>query len=656
MPSAPTLLLDLAGVARLAEVQRPVASMWRTRFASASDPFPPVVDEQGGRALFDAMEVAQWLARTKHGNNRDATADAAASASPYDFDFTDASHVDIVDALLALRSASGGPVGGLGAGELQRQAAAVDPDDSLLVKEISSVRAAWAEWADLLADAAYSPTYASRILERRHAATRASAGSSGPLAATAERLLVGLAGELVLDKRAELVVNAGIAPSLAAELLSRLGDEAELVVPPGLEGRRVRRRCICEGLALPAASSMSDAPRLFIERLPSTTARSASEILRAIDELVLGMRDHDRAIVVAPAAVLIEPVAHSDDLVRADVLRTGRVRVIAKLPAGLLAASTREALALWVLGREAGDVALADRVTAVADLTDVQLTDAARADLTSDVSAAMGGARDKRDHAFRFTRLVRTTSLIASRGALVSGGVVRAVITQSSTDLPALVDHALLALGPDAPEFSITAAPGPTLPAVRVEQLVADRHVRVQVGTRIATDEFSASGLVVVGPADLDDPARIGPRRVDPLAFAARHPSARLTEAGDVIFRTSPTANAWVDPDGSKVVEQPARVLRIDRSDPGGLVPELVVADINGSAGGPGRWRRWRLRRVVPQNTRPLHDAMADVARRREALVRRIAALDSYAEVLASAVVSGAVTLTDHAAVAVSDK
>ena len=67
MPSHTPLLIDLTGVARLAEVQRPVASVWRTRFASSSDPFPQIVSSSGGRPLFDAISVAQWLTRTDRG-------------------------------------------------------------------------------------------------------------------------------------------------------------------------------------------------------------------------------------------------------------------------------------------------------------------------------------------------------------------------------------------------------------------------------------------------------------------------------------------------------------------------------------------------------------------------------------------------------------
>jgi hypothetical protein len=655
VPKDSPLLLDLAGVARLAAVQRPVATVWRSRFSAADDPFPPAVREQGGRPLFDATSVAQWLSRTEHGNNSDAEADAAASASPSDFDVADASHVAVVDALLALRSSSGKPVGGLAVDELHRRALIADPNDSCLVTEISNARAAWAEWADLLSDAAYAPIEASLLLERRHGATRSAAGSSGPLTASAEALLLALAYALVIENQAELVVSPRMPPSLVVELVSRVGDDVDLVVFPLPEGRLIRRRLLLDGLVPPASTSVTDAPRLFVERLSFTAVSSRSEMLRAVDELALGMRDHDRAIVLAPAALLIDSIAPSDTLARSDVLRSGRVRAIAKLPAGLISSSPREALGLWVLGREAGDLPPAEQVTAVADLTDATLTAATLRDLTNDVMAAMGNAQDANAHAFRFTRLVRTSSLLASRRALVTGGSARKIRSHLDRDLPALLDQALTSLGQDAPDLLPVAVPGPVVAAATVEQLIAARHLRLLKGTRVAADEYYDSGLIVVGTADLDDPEGIGGRHVDPIVFRARHPSARLTVVGDVVFRTAPTAKAWVDPDGSKVVLYPARILRIDRADPGGLVSELVATDVNESTGGPGAWRRWRLRRVVPQVVAPLGGALAGLASRREALARRIKALDAYSELLTAAAVSGIVTFTDPAATAASE-
>ena len=94
------------------------------------------------------------------------------------------------------------------------------------------------------------------------------------------------------------------------------------------------------------------------------------KIGRTVDDLVLEMRDHDAAIVVAPAGALTDAVNFAEALARTDVLRSGRVRAMVKLPTGLVTSAPREALALWVLGRETGDVPIGDRFTAVAALTD----------------------------------------------------------------------------------------------------------------------------------------------------------------------------------------------------------------------------------------------------------------------------------------------
>lgn len=652
--SSPPLLIDLAGVARLAGVRRPVASTWRARFRESADPFPHARLEKGGRPFFDAMSVAQWLARTEHGNNPDAVADAAAAAAPAGFNIAEASHVACIDALLTLQAATGETLGGADSEVLRRIAAAVDPDDSFLTTELSTVEPAWPEWADLLADAAYSPVEASRALERRHAAMRAADGSGGPLTADAAALAVAVVEALAAGRDFTLVVSGGILPALAVDLMSRLGD-ADVSVLEQTEGRSIRRRLVLEGMGIPQSRLPSGKARLTILRLPSTDARSSSEMLHALDELALGMRDDDRALVLAPAGVLTGPIGTDDNMTRSDVLRAGRVRAIVRLPSGLISSAVREPLALWVLGRETGDVVVADRFTAVADLTDVDLTAAARTDLASDVLAAMGSAHDVRAHSFRFTRLMRTTSLLAARGGLLPVGGRSVAAAPSTRELPALLDRARARIPDDVPTAVPSERPGRMLDDASVDALVADRHLRVLSGTRVASDEYAPTGLVAVGAEDLDTPAAIGERRIDPMVFAQRHPSAHLTAPGDIVFRTSPTAKAWVDHEGSKVVVHPARALHIDPSDPGGLVPDLVALDIDRSSGGPGAWRRWRLRRVPPSADAPLRAALADIASRRSALERRIEDLDHYKDLLAAGVVSGAVTLTDPAAVAASD-
>ncbi|KZE42750.1 hypothetical protein [Microbacterium sp. T32] len=647
------LLIDLPGVARLAGVRRAVPSMWRKRFRGEPDPFPPVRTEKNGRPYFDALSVAQWLARTSHGNNPSAVADAAASAAPAGFEIADPAHVATIDALLTLSALTGETLAGRSSDDLRALARSSDADDLLLASEIVGASAAWAAWADLLADAAYSPLEASILLERRHAATRSSAGSAGPLAPEAEDFLVTLGTALLPARDAILTVTPGMSPSLTVRLMAPSGEH-ELGLPDHPESRAVRRRMVLEGMPVPEGSTRVGAARLTILRLPSPEHRFSADMLDAVNEVTLGMRDDDRAVVLGPAAVLIGPLPAAEDLVRADALRTGRVRAIARLPRGLVTSAVREPLAVWVMGRETGDVPVAERFTAVADLTDASWTTAARQDLVSDVVAAMGGARDVRAHAFRFTGLVRTTSLLASREGLVASAV-RSVSAPERREIPALLDQARAAMVDPVPATvpAERTRPGPDVGAI--ETMIDEGHLRVLPGTRMEPDEFTTAGLVVVTADDLDDTAAIGGRRVDQIAFAQRHPNARLTLPGDVVFRTSPTPRAWVDREGSSVVVHPARVLRISSADPGGLVPHLVAVDIARATGDPGAWRRWRLRRVAPSSTRTLDRALADIAARRLALAQRMDALDTYADLLAHGIAAGVVTLTDPAADAASE-
>src|ERR1019366_9046085 len=77
----PSLLISLADVARLARVQRPVVSMWRSRSAATGIPFPAPVERAGAQERFDADQVVSWLELTGRGNNPDVRADVAAFAS-----------------------------------------------------------------------------------------------------------------------------------------------------------------------------------------------------------------------------------------------------------------------------------------------------------------------------------------------------------------------------------------------------------------------------------------------------------------------------------------------------------------------------------------------------------------------------------------------
>ena len=65
----------------------------------------------------------------------------------------------------------------------------------------------------------------------------------------------------------------------------------------------------------------------------------------------LAMADDARAVIIGTASALTDPLrAPATVAIRSSLLRTGRVRAIVRLPAGLLPTKPRQQLALWVLG------------------------------------------------------------------------------------------------------------------------------------------------------------------------------------------------------------------------------------------------------------------------------------------------------------------
>lgn len=652
MSTAPSLLIDLAGVARLARVQRPVVSTWRARFAATQDPFPKAVTDEIGRPSFNADEVADWLVRTEHGKNPDAREDAAAAATPAGFSFADASAVAELEALIALYAQADG-LSELTHAQLNDAAAELDPSDCMFHREIAAHvgrGAPWLAYAARLVDAAYSPSAALALVARRHAASNRAIGSAGKLVAEVTALVVD--ATLALTSNDTSVVLDATDAALSSAITDKLGDGVTTVLPSGVEARRVRRQLLVEGHWVgDGADPVTRA--VVVARVPSSRGEDVATILQAVDEVSLSLRPADAAVVIGPARALVDPLTPDDELVRADILRSGQVRGIARLTTGLVDSAVRESLAMWMLGQPAGEVPPAQRATAVADLSDVQLTPATRADLVSDLMAAMGGRRDLRAHHFRFARFVTTSSLQASSSSLVASAKGGARPSSANVKaLPVLLDMAGEAVRSDLTPFEVSPERHDAMVAASVSELVAAGHLRKVQGTRLDPDLLGEEGLVVLTAADLAEPASIGRTRVDQLAFATHHPSAQLTRPGDVVFRTSPTAAAWVDTDGSKVVAYPARVLRITPADSGGLVPELIAADIAAQAGGPGAWQRWMLRRVAPSAIAPLRRALSKSAGVRAELMDRVARLDHYIDTLTTAVAAGTVTLTESDATA----
>lgn len=685
-----SLQLSLADVARLAGVQRPVVSMWRRR-EIAGHPFPRPVAVVGGTERFDAEEVAAYLEATARGLNAEARDDLAAHASLAGVTALDETVAfEGLTALLCLAAITDEALCELGPGALVTLAEQADPHDSLLLREVRALGddlPALAAHADALADAAYSQRGAfERLLHQQvhrglpgHAATALQPDATSLVAQIARVLAsdAGMESPLIVDVTdgaGDLLLGithlyaAGSPPSVATVALDshvarltrrrlRVHDLHRLDVHVDESG----------GFTIPVPADEV----VHMVQLPPAGRPSMThlEILGAVDDLVVQMNDHQRAVVIGPASALTDrPASREADRVRDAILRTDRVRAVVRLPKGLLVRSPRQALGLWVLGPAHPDVARADRLTAIADLTELAVTEAVIDNLVTDIVAALrpnlralkaghslgldiDDSDQVRGHRFRYARRVPTAAILPGRRALVDKPTSRRADT-TTPEAAAAIAALAQTLAP-APIANLRIEAGTRVDVEAPDRrtladAVASRHCRIVPGNRLdPTDlQHNTGGRVVFGPSELLGERRIGERRIDLLTFAGGYPSGRFTEPGDVVFCTSPRVAARVDHDGGSVVVAPAKVLRITPTGDETLLPDVIAANIATQASPSKDWRRWPIRDIPRGQREHLAAALAEIERERAEALERVARLDALATALRDGVLAGSLAIS----------
>jgi hypothetical protein len=671
------LRMTLSDVASLSRVQRPVVSMWRKRRSGTALPFPEAVSLENGLEMFDADDVAGWLAATGLGNNPEARNDVAAFARLSVTNQTNGPsqdsrrNVDGLTALLALKVLTGSALGKQSRDELLDAADECDPDDHFLYTELEALGSdlpAIASYADRLVDSAYSAPAAFETLlaDRFRAGLRDHADAA--LTDAALSLVARAAIELAasLDGNAVFVDSTPGGSDVLLGIVREFGDAAPITLltadDDGLAARLTRRRLAVHGLDSGQVkideSGAFDVvgPAVHLAQFPSpgSIGISPAGMLSAVENTALQMDDAQRAVMIAPARVLCDALAGAAGGLRSDLLRSGRVRAIVRLPQGLLRSKPREAHALWVLGPSFDGVPIGERWTMVADLSTRKLTEDVSQDLISDVVASMGDRATIRAHSFRFARLVQTRVLLASRGSLVatpSHGITKGPTggTESALRIEELVRilQARNSRDSAAPEVH-PVEPNTNTQAASIEELAAAGNLRYINGNRLDDADLTPSaGTRILGTDELLNPHGAQPRFITLLDFAANYPAGRLTEPGDVVFCTSPRPAAIVDNDGGSAVVFPARVLRIDAGDPGGLVPDVVAADINSLPAADKAWRQWRLRRTPDAQRKKLSETLARLQHEQQEARERLKQLEELATLITDGVAGGSLTLTD---------
>jgi hypothetical protein len=628
--------------------------MWRTRLANSDSPFPAAVGIDRGRELFDGRAVASWLVDTQHGNNPEADIDLEAHAVVTYLLPKGAAAFHAMTALIVLAAIRPAALSATTVDALLDLADECDPDDEELFRELESRRADVLELAHMaqrLVEADYNPASAlERLMGARHR-LGLKAESQVALTASALDLLAEITSELFRIAPGSLrppIVDAtrGSGDALIA-LSEKIADDLAVAVPISdspsvrLARRRLRARGVpTSSFAVGALGEFSvDGPAVHLAQLPSSDVHDASpaEILTIVEQIVSQCDDSHSGVIIGPASVLVDSLATASvDRARSNLLREGRVRAIVALPAGLLTTRPREATALWILGSAHASVPLAERWTLVADLSATTLTNAVVTDLVSDLVAGLGSPFEVRAHSFAFARPVFTSRLLARGGDLRSEVSTGSRTRHDAGSASSIVESLAL---PWSLQPSVVRGPAP----ISVDGAITAGHLRYFPGARLAAHETSSvPGARVLGVPELTSGTSL--RHIDRLQFAADHPNARLTEPGDIVFCTSPRNAAMVDVDGSSVVEYPARILRINPADAGGLVAEVIGCDVQ-SAPPLQSWRRWALRRVPPGQATLIAEALGTLREERTAAETRLAQLDRATDLITSAVTSGEATL-----------
>ncbi len=681
----PALLLSKLAIAELAKVRRPVVTMWINRYRSTALPFPSPVATRDRVEHYAADEVVRWIRARGLGNSDTVVEDLALhavlgheSALPSD------AVLDGVTALLCVKVLLGGQLAEWDAEDLLDEVDGLDPDDRFLFREVERLGddlEVLAGHVDIMSDAAYTPAEAFEALMRqrfRHGLQDSSDPVLRPaaleLAARVAMVLSGTEGA----EGAVFVDPSDAGSDLLVTLRSMLPEYTDAVAVTGgadtAASRLADRRLVVHQWRIRSAGKDDGVPgpATFLTQFPGSGAPFLSdmEILSAIDDLVLQMRDGQVAVIVGPASALVDPLADREaESVRSALLRSDRIRAVVRLPEGLLVSRPGLSMALWVLGCADASIAPGDRWTVLADLGGVELDDYTTEAVLSDVLAAMGSWESLRAHSFRVGGVYRTAELLASgtlapprphRGprprrpaAEAAGRVVQLV--GEYRDRAARIDPHLTV----PVEYRSAAAP-----TVSAGLLARSRELTVVPGNRIDAADLSESGaddaagvVRVIGPDEVLGRRSVGERGIDRLVFTTRHPNGRYTEPGDIVFCTVPGFGVTVDVEGSSVVLAPARIMRVADPLASGLVPELIaghlravgIGDRTSGAVRRGKpWRTWEIPRVEPSRVPAVTAALADLRRRRQAAEELVATIDRLTDTVVDGVGRGVLVVAEE--------
>lgn len=611
--------LSLADVAALAQVRRPVVSMWRRRPRAAGGvemPFPSPVAKVGRAERFDRDDVVAWLEATGRGNNAQVRLDALGVAAP------EGVEVEDVVVLLCLAGLSGEELTGLTADDLMGLAEETDGKDQLLLREVRSLSTGpgLLTYVDELMEASFGPA---------DAISRAESGRLGR-----DRGERSVTPELVALVRA-----------VAASARTYLADEEVLLIPPSdmqlvtglandftgvrLDGDDPHVRALRRRLAIRSVDMAASCPAAV--RVLSVIGQPVGVALDAMDDMALELSNREVGVIVGPASLLCDALTGEAEQRRTDTLRLRKLAIALRLPRGQWREAYRQHLAVWVL-RGGEDV----QRLRVADLEGEGL---ALEDLASDV---MGALEQSEDRAYRYARGTELGRVLAGEPVVPRGArAVRFGSTSPVTHLDS-VQTARLTTSETIPGYDVAAAAGPGQVVVRrrsLRDLELAKVLVVRRGRKLDLRLAMPTGTVRVLSADGHTDG-VG---LDPFDAAHVYGRSTRTEPGDVVFLDRPHPVAIVDRDGGALVAAPSRILRLLPGAPIG--PYALTALINEFAEAGTDWPTWAVPELQPVAAEALDTALAEAADHLRTLRTHQQAMHDLTRNLIDGVVTGAITI-----------
>ncbi|WP_353649383.1 hypothetical protein ABLG96_21735 [Nakamurella sp. A5-74] len=641
--------LSLGDIARLAEVQRPVVSMWRSRSAGTAVPFPaPCAGSDVAGPRFAAADVADWLTATGRGNNADAAREVLLHSDIHLIDGPDREPLQALLSLLALQAQCGELPDDID--DLLDLADQYDPDDDLLYSELTRCEALLPQLLPLagaLSEAAYGSAGAARAVGDRRARTL-SAAREPALTETGARVLRALTAALVRRRPGAVVCDA---TGAASALLPDLDEEVAIGAiggPTGPVARAARRELVTQGVTW----RNDVAPTVTLLGLPSAEAPAATSaaLLQAITDHRATCPPETVTLVWGPAAALTDSITRDDrgrtdddercDGLRRRLLSSGKVRAIVRLPAGLRLPRSRERLALWCFGptEEANEPR-----TVTADLADRAFDEVVLSGLVSDVLAGLDGSRGLRARQLEVCQIRTKSWLGAAKKSLVPPAR-RSERAHPTVVLLDRYDKAVAALTgsvadpPLVPTVQVRTTPYSPL-AATMSQLISERALGYRAGLRMTQAVDTDDGGVPV----LD--ARSGAEPVatlDRFDLNLTYPQLQYTDPGDVVFCTSGRPRAFVDRKGGAVVRHPSRVLR---STDVRLIPASLAAAINAREPGETAWRTWSIPLIDHLTAPSVRSGLAALDDERRRLAVQLAAVADAEQALLDLAAGGAVDI-----------